>query len=1025
MADKLAGYLKSEVAPILSTNGVLRKPGDTKTARNVKINGIDSRFGGIAGTSDIFNQLTDEEIVINEALAQQLALGIGDEIVLRFTDSGFLPGDTPIAGGAKNIKAARFKITGIVNEKQLGNFNLRINQIAAPNVFISIKTLGEKLNLDDHANIILISDNDSGLIDEAAINRALHHEWDITDAGFDLVFLETQQISELRSKSIFIDKEISQTIVNSDLVSTPVLTYFVNALSANKRSTPYSFVSAIGKPLHTRTITNSEIVVNQWLADDLNLNIGDSLTMSYFIPGPNATLIEKSGRYEVGSIVPLKGKYADRELMPDFPGLADVDNCRLWEPGIPIDLDLIREKDEMYWDQYRGIPKAYISLNAGQSIWENRFGNCTAIRFKSKDITRIKQELSALITPENLGIIFRPVRQEGLIAGAESVDFSELFFGLSFFIIVAALLLTSLIYRLNIENRMQETGLYFALGFRPATVLKIMFFEGIVIALISSAIGCLLSVLYTKIVLTGLNTVWQGAIGTSTINLHLNFSAILSGFFISIFIVLFTIFISVYRYAKANTIALQRANLDSSKPVNRWRSSISLIIAIVSISSALIIILMTDAGRGKEAAASFFASGFLTLTGGLALLNFLLFRTELRGHLNSIFRLAMQNSNRNRTRSLTLVGMLASSLFIIFTVGANRTAEITDMSNRNSGTGGFSLFGEISFPMNYDLNTQDGREFLNLANAQNDDIKFVQFRLREGDDASCLNLNRISEPKILGLNPAELSQREAFGFLTKIPDLAEQNPWAALDTNYANNVIPGIADETVIIWGLGKSVGDTISYMDEKGRTLRIKLIAGLANSIFQGHIIISEKNFLNHFPSISGYRIFLAETETDSVNQLADKISWTFQDYGLTLQTTARRLSEFNKVENTYLSIFLILGSFAIILGTFGLGLVVFRNVLERRNELAILRAVGYKYGLIRKLVLVEHFWLLTLGILLGLFSSLISTLPSLLSINSESPVMLILVILFFIFVSGLIWTFLATSWAIKGNLNEALRND
>jgi hypothetical protein len=35
-------------------------------------------------------------------------------------------------------------------------------------------------------------------------------------------------------------------------------------------------------------------------------------------------------------------------------------------------------------------------------------------------------------------------------------------------------------------------------------------------------------------------------------------------------------------------------------------------------------------------------------------------------------------------------------------------------------------------------------------------------RLREGDEASCLNLNRAQTPRLLGVDPNELARRGAF-----------------------------------------------------------------------------------------------------------------------------------------------------------------------------------------------------------------------------------------------------------------------
>src|SRR5207245_2002696 len=92
-------------------------------------------------------------------------------------------------------------------------------------------------------------------------------------------------------------------------------------------------------------------------------------------------LIEQSGSFRVRAILPMNGLANDPDLMPAIPGLTDKKNCRDWEPGVPIDLDKIRDKDQQYWDQYRGAPKAFITLDAGQRIWNNRFGNLTGVRY--------------------------------------------------------------------------------------------------------------------------------------------------------------------------------------------------------------------------------------------------------------------------------------------------------------------------------------------------------------------------------------------------------------------------------------------------------------------------------------------------------------------------------------------------------------------------------------------------------------------------------------------------------------------
>jgi putative ABC transport system permease protein len=246
-----------------------------------------------------------------------------------------------------------------------------------------------------------------------------------------------------------------------------------------------------------------------------------------------------------------------------------------------------------------------------------------------------------------------------------------------------------------------------------------------------------------------------------------------------------------------------------------------------------------------------------------------------------------------------------------------------------------------------------------------------------------------------------------------------------LDKRLADGSIPAVADNTVIIWGLGKSVGDTLVYESEEGEPFSIRLVGGLDNSVFQGNIIISEKTFVEKFPSHSGSRMFLVDAAPEIREQAAERMRRLMQDRGLELSVTAERLAEFNRVENTYLSIFLILGSFGLVLGSVGLGIVVRRTVRERAGELALLRAVGFERKAVLKLVLTEHLALLAAGVLLGLAAASAATLPAVMAPGNEIPWTTILLLLAAAVINGTAWTFRAALLETRGNLLTALRGE
>jgi ABC-type antimicrobial peptide transport system permease subunit len=298
-------------------------------------------------------------------------------------------------------------------------------------------------------------------------------------------------------------------------------------------------------------------------------------------------------------------------------------------------------------------------------------------------------------------------------------------------------------------------------------------------------------------------------------------------------------------------------------------------------------------------------------------------------------------------------------------------------------------------------------------------------RLREGDDASCLNLNRAQTPRLLGINPDLLGQRGAFSFAGVAAGYPRENGWHLLNRDEPGAVVPAIGDDNSIKWALNKKLGDTLDYVDERGRPFKIKLVASVANSILQGNFLISDKHFLERFPSAGGYRMFLIDAPSNTVAQTAAALTHGLQDAGLELTPAAQRLDAFNAVQNTYLNTFQVLGGLGLLIGSAGLGVVVLRNVLERRGELALLQAVGFRRRSLRWLVLSEHAGLLFMGLAIGLISALVAVVPSFANRASHAPLASLAFTIGAVLLTGLLWTWLAVTTALRGDLLNALRNE
>ena len=292
-------------------------------------------------------------------------------------------------------------------------------------------------------------------------------------------------------------------------------------------------------------------------------------------------------------------------------------------------------------------------------------------------------------------------------------------------------------------------------------------------------------------------------------------------------------------------------------------------------------------------------------------------------------------------------------------------------------------------------------------------MRFVPLRVREGDDASCLNLSVPTNPRLVGVELEELASRGAFGF-----------DWSLLEGATEGGAIPAMGDAISLQWTMHLSVGDTVAYTDERGETFDIEIVGSVPGTILQGQLFVDERHLTDRYPSDSGYRMFLIDAPEERAEAVAAELTRGLADVGLEVTTTTERLNAFGAVQNTYLVIFQLLGGLGLLLGSAGLGVVVLRNVMDRRGELAVQRALGYSRRAIRHVVWSEHAGLLLFGVLAGALPALVAVLPAR-SGDDQVPLAAPLLFVALVALSGALWVTLATRAALSGPLADALRND
>ncbi len=397
-----------------------------------------------------------------------------------------------------------------------------------------------------------------------ALNDALAREITLADYGMTLTpVLEGAQVA-LGSRATYIPPPIvsaARRVADRDhipLQSTTVnLINSVTKLGGDPPAKTIHYAVAAGiSPLEGNELAADETAINQWTAEQLGAKVGDRIRIDFYQRSRSGELTDAAKElpsseltFRIGRILPMSGIGADRTLPPNYKGLTDADSVADWDPpeGLTIDKSLVTKADEAYWKQYRAAPKLFFSFETATKLWGGVFGGVTGLRVPAARSATFFESLRHELNPAQLGLSFRPLRAEQIAAAKGGTDFAQYFVSFSFFLIVAAVLLVAMLFRLNIEQRARQLGLLSAIGFAPRRLRRLALGEGMLLALIGGIVGLAGAVAYTWLIMAGLRTWWVGAVGTTAMHLYVNPMTLAIGLISSLFVAFFAILWGAWR----------------------------------------------------------------------------------------------------------------------------------------------------------------------------------------------------------------------------------------------------------------------------------------------------------------------------------------------------------------------------------------------------------------------------------------------------------------------------------------------
>jgi len=585
-----------------------------------------------------------------------------------------------------------------------------------------------------------------------------------------------------------------------------------------------------------------------------------------------------------------------------------------------------------------------------------------------------------------------------------------------------------------------------ACGCSGPAVRRIALAEGAVVCGVGAVAGLLAAPLVSVVFLEGLRWRLALAMRPPRLELHIEPSSLALGLVFTLVAAFASTMAATRRISRATVMDLLggRVRKDRRPAGGARRRLLGLAgLILLGLAAGLIAAAETSpALASRSGPALFFGAGASILAGGILLLAAFLSsgmrspaaRTpRAPGAWMALLWLGLRNLKRHPGRSFLTVALMAFASFVIAAAGILGSGGGPE-TGRDSGTGGFAFAAATDIPLVRSLSDPAVRDDLGIPGSVDgkpvswDGVEIAALRREDGSDASCLNLYRSARPPILGA-PPEFIRRGGFRFKASLAQTTAErdNPWLLLRRGSpeaaGGGPIPAVADEATALWSLHLGLGGDLEVPDGRGGKARLRLVGLLGGSILQGSLIISEESLLALYPRSAGRRFFLVGAPPGEAERIVRALSEGLAPFGFDPVTTERLLEGYRSVERAYLDTFLALGGLGLILGAAGLGAVLLRGILERRGELALLRALGWSRGMLSALVLAENSILVAAGLGLGTLAALASALPHLAS--DTAPLLPLALTLAGAAAVGLGSGLFAVRTAVRAGIVEALRGE
>jgi putative ABC transport system permease protein len=618
------------------------------------------------------------------------------------------------------------------------------------------------------------------------------------------------------------------------------------------------------------------------------------------------------------------------------------------------------------------------------------------------------------------GVRPRALKQEVVQAAEEAGGlFSSFLTMMGSFSILAGLILIVNIFVMLTEERRAELGVARALGLARGDVTRLFLYEGAAYAAMASLAGALLGLAVSAGLVSAFNYAYQERIGIA-IPFHPGPEALLLAFAAGVLMTLAAIALASHRAARLNIVRSIRRLEEPDTPLGRGALAggtallavgalatlaglASFPLLVLGPSAAIVGLALLAARRlprslaAKLAGTALFAYNLWTIfaldtppsTEGVvlgplrgvllvvgAVLVLVNARALLRGAtwllarvrgVRAVARTALAYPLHKKLRTGLTVVMFGLVITVVVLFSIFFAIFTPDLASQS---GGFEVRAESTLPV-HDLAAR-----LRDAQGQEPALQGVQ-------DVASLPFAEVFGGRLVHVSGQRIEYRgppvddvygfdEAFVRAQRFEHLEVLPRYASAEDAYR----AVLRDPTLVVVSQLYTAGeDGRPGVHHAGETLTMRTRAGTLNltivavqkQVYYGGVWLAKPVVEQQFDSLHGLHLLHVRPGADP-RQVARAVERSQQELGMdaaSVEEEAQRLLEQSRRLYALFEVYLGLG---LVLGIASLGIITARSVLERRQEVGMLRAIGLPKRMVFWSFLLEGLFTVTLGAAIGL---------------------------------------------------------